>query len=61
MKYSEEFVKNIVNSVLSGKSRRDIERFLGIPRKTIGNWVKRILVGLPTRFKRSAKRVKNGD
>ena len=58
MKYSEEFVKNIVNSVLSGKSRRDIERFLGIPRKTVGKWVKRILAGLPARFKRAAKNVK---
>lgn len=58
MKYSEEFVKNVVNSVLSGKSRRNIERFLGVPRKTVGKWVKRILAGLPARFKRAAKKVK---
>lgn len=58
MKYGEEFVKKVVDSVLSGCSRRAIERDLMIPRKTVGKWVNRTLLGLPARFKRAAKKVK---
>lgn len=60
MKYEEEFVKRIVKTVLDGIcSIRKASRLLGVPRSTITRWVKRTKQGLPTRFKRSAKRIWN--
>ena len=59
MKYGEEFVKKVVDSVLSGRcSQRGVENILGVPRKTVGKWVRRAIAGLPARFKRSAKTVR---
>ncbi len=59
MKYGEEVVIRVVKAVRSGASRREIGRLLGIPRKTISRWVRRLEAGLPARFTRAAKRVRN--
>ena len=40
-------------------SAREAERLLGVPRKTIGRWLKRFLGALPYWFSRAAKRVRN--
>jgi len=56
MKYSDEFVKRIVDSPASG---RKLEETLGVSRKTVYRWRGRITHGLPARFKRAAKRVWN--
>lgn len=56
MKYGDEFVKNILDSSASGRA---VERTLGVPRKTVYRWRKRVNQGFPARFKRSAKRVWN--
>ena len=60
MKYLEEFVKRVVATVLERRcSARQAERLLGVPRKTIGRWLKRFLGALPYWFSRSAKSVRN--
>lgn len=60
MNYGEEVVKRVAESVRSRKaSAREIERTLGISRRTVGRWVRRIKAGLPARLSRSAKRVWN--
>ena len=60
MKYSNEIVEKVVARLSSHEvSQRELERVLKIPRKTLSRWLKRSLAGLPTRFKRSAKKVWN--
>lgn len=60
MRYEDEFVKRIVKTILDGVcSIRAASMTLGVPRSTIGRWVKRARQGLPTRFKRAAKSVWN--
>jgi len=60
MKYGEEFVKKITDSIIFGScSIRELSRIFGISRDTISRWVKRILAGLPARFRRFAKTVKS--
>lgn len=60
MKYTEEFVKRVVTTVLERRcSAREAERLLGVPRKTIGRWLKRHLGKLPYWFSRAAKHVRN--
>jgi len=60
MKYGDEFVKKVTDAVISGScSIRDIKRMFGVSRDTVSTWVSRALAGLPARFKRSAKKVKN--
>lgn len=60
MKYEDEFVKRVIKTVEDGlSSAREISRLLGIARSTVSRWVKRDRQGLPTRLKRSAKRVWN--
>jgi len=60
MKYATQFVKKVVEAVLSLKcSAREAERLLGVSRKTITRWVKRALGELPYWFSRTAKRVCN--
>ena len=60
MKYDEEFVKRIVKTVRDGLiSAREISRLLGLARSTVSRWVGRSKKGLPTRLKRSAKKVWN--
>lgn len=56
MIYSDEFVKKIVDSPVSG---RKLEVTLQIPRKTVYRWRKRTVAGFPARFKRAAKKVWN--
>ncbi len=59
MKYGEEFVKKIAESAIFGScSIRELSRIFGISRDTISKWVNRIRAGLPARFRRSAKKVK---
>lgn len=60
MKYGDEFVKRLIGPVKAGLcSIREASMHLGVSRSTIARWVKRDKQGLPTRFKRSAKRVWN--
>jgi len=60
MKYGEDFVNKVVETVLAERcSAREAERLLGVPRKTIGRWLKRRLGKLPYWFSRAAKRVHN--
>src|SRR3989344_159141 len=60
MKYDEEFVKRLIGPIKAGLcSIRAASKHFGVSRSTIGRWVKRIKEGLPTRLKRSAKRVWN--
>lgn len=60
MKYGEEFVKRVVETVASGFcSMREASRLLGVSRNTISRWIRRFKEGLPTRMKRSAKHVWN--
>ena len=60
MKYDNEFVKRVTNSVIQGIcSIREASRILDVARNTISTWVRRTLTGLSARFKRSAKRVWN--
>ncbi|MBI3588350.1 hypothetical protein HY095_04090, partial [Candidatus Micrarchaeota archaeon] len=60
MKYAEELVKRVVATVLERRcSAREAERLLGVPRKTIGRWLKRKSGTLPYWFSRAAKRVRN--
>lgn len=60
MKYVQEVVKTVVATVVERRcSARQAERLLGIPRKTIGRWLKRHLGALPYWFSRAAKRVRN--
>jgi len=60
MKYGDEFVKKVTDSVISGScSIREVKRIFGISRDTVSNWVNRTLLGLPARFRRAAKKVKN--
>lgn len=60
MKYDEEFVKRVTDSVIQGVcSVREASRLLGVSRNTISVWVRRIGQGLPARFKRIAKNVWN--
>jgi len=60
MKYDEQFVKRVVSTVLERRcSAREAERLLGVPRKTIGRWLKRALGELPYWFSRAAKNVRN--
>ena len=60
MKYGEDFVNKVVETVLAERcSAREAERLLGVPRKTIGRWLKRRLGKLPYWFSRAAKRVQN--
>ena len=60
MIYEEQLVKNIVASIIAGKySIRAASKLLGASRNTISTWVSRTKSGLPTRFKRTAKRVWN--
>lgn len=60
MEYTEDFVKRVVNIVRSKRcSAREAERLLGVPRKTIGRWLKRHLGKMPYWFSRAAKRVQN--
>lgn len=60
MKYAEEFVKRVVSIVLERRcSAREAERLLGVPRKTIGRWLKRRLGRLPIWFSRAPKNVRN--
>lgn len=60
MRYSNEIIKMVVNSVISGTcSVRVIAKDLGIARSTVTRWVNRTRHGIPTRFKRTAKRVWN--
>lgn len=56
MKYSDEFVKKIVDSPVSGWK---LQETLGVSRKTVYRWRNRVTHGLPARFKRAAKRVWN--
>src|SRR3989338_4795573 len=58
MIYEEQLVK--VASIIAGKySIRAASKLLGASRNTISTWVSRTKSGLPTRFKRTAKRVWN--
>ena len=51
MKYAEEFVKRVVDTVLERRcSARQAERLLGVPRRTVGRWLKRRLGQLPYWF-----------
>jgi transposase InsO family protein len=60
MKYDNEFVKRITDSVIQGLySIREASQILHVARNTISTWVSRTKAGLPARFKRSAKRVWN--
>ena len=60
MKYDNEFVKRITDSVIQGTcSIRKASQILCIARNTISVWVSRTRAGLPARFKRSAKRIWN--
>lgn len=60
MKYDNEFVKRLTDTVLSGKSSiREASRLLGVARSTISRWVNRSKQGLPARLKRSAKNIWN--
>lgn len=60
MKYVEDFVNRVVNTVMRKRcSAREAERLLGVPRKTIGQWLQRRLGKLPYWFSRAAKRVQN--
>lgn len=60
MKYDEEFVKRVVRAVEGGpRSIREVSELLGVARSTVSRWVKRTKKGLPTRLKRSAKRIWN--
>lgn len=60
MKYDNEFVKRVTDTVVSGKSSiREASRLLGVARSTISRWVKRSKQGLPVRLKRCAKKVWN--
>lgn len=60
MKYAAEFVKRVVETVLSFKcSAREAERLLNVSRKTVTRWVKRALGELLYWFCRAAKRVRN--
>jgi len=56
MKYDSEFVKRIVDSLVSGWK---LQETLGVSRKTVYRWKNRAKHGLPARFKRTAKRVWN--
>lgn len=56
MKYSDEFVKRIVDSPASGWK---IQETLGVSRKTVYRWKNKVTHGLSVRFKRVAKRVWN--
>ena len=60
MKYDEEFVKRVVRTVEDGLSSiRAVSQLLGVARSTVSRWVGRSRKGLPTRLKRSAKKVWN--
>ena len=60
MKYAEDFVNRVVNTIIRKLcSAREAERLLDIPRKTIGRWLKRRLGKLPYWFSRAAKNVRN--
>ena len=59
MKYGDEFVKKVADSVISGScSIREVKRIFGVSRDTVSKWVSRTLASLPARFKRAAKNVK---
>ncbi len=60
MKYDEEFIKRVVKTVEDGlSSAREVSRLLGVARSTVSRWVGRSKKGLPTRLRRSAKKVWN--
>jgi hypothetical protein len=60
MKYAEDFVNRVVDTVMRKRcSAREAERLLDVPRKTIGRWLKRRLGKLPYWFSRAAKHVRN--
>lgn len=60
VKYGDEIIKSISDAVISGRSSaRKLAKIHGIGRRTINRWVNRTLAGLPARFRRSAKNVKN--
>jgi transposase InsO family protein len=60
MKYEKEFVNRVVGTVIEKRcSARQAERLLGVPRKTIGRWLSRLLGRLPYWFSRAAKQVRN--
>lgn len=60
MKYSDDVVEKVVARLESGHtSQADLERAVGIPRKTLSRWLNRKLAGQPARFKRAAKHVWN--
>lgn len=60
MKYDNEFIKRIADTVISGRSSiRQVSKLLGVSRNTVSRWVNRIKKGLPARFKRKARNVWN--
>lgn len=60
MKYAEDFVKRVTSTVMERRcSARQAEHLLGVPRKTIGRWLKRHLGKLPYWFSRAPKNVRN--
>lgn len=60
MKYDNEFIKRIADTVISGRSSiRQVSKLLGVSRNTVSRWINRIKKGLPARFKRKAKNVWN--
>jgi len=60
VKYGNELVKSITDAAIFGRaSITELSKIHKIARKSIRTWINRTLAGLPTRFKRSAKNVKN--
>lgn len=60
MKYSDDVVENVVARLQSGEvGQRALAKAIGIPRSSIGRWLKRRLEGRPMRMKRAAKKVWN--
>jgi len=46
MKYGEEFVKKIAESVISGScSIRQVKKIFGVSRDIVSKWVNRVLAG----------------
>jgi len=60
MIYADVVVEKVVARLVSGEiSQRKLAKAIGIPRNTVGCWIRRTLAGQPTRFNREAKRVWN--
>jgi transposase InsO family protein len=59
MRYDNEFVKRVSETVISGTSIREVSRLLKVSRSTISRWVRRTKQGLPARFRRCAKNIWN--